>query len=275
MQVGLRVRHQQRYKSALPGDGDLCATRSSPLGQSQKPQEQLHSTYKPCHTELMFLGSDDEYGVGNALPDFAPCCDPKDVMGPPVGNPQPRLVHDGRPVDRDLGVQELETFDLDHDAHSPPYPENTFLAGSGFSMDQDDCSCCHDLKFRSPLASIFSPRPHFPPEYSDDSHRGHDERVDLEPSVESKHDPRGDKASASHRGRRHACEDCSRLFSRPENLRRHRLSVHRARKALECGRCGSSFTRSGNLAQHVGGRRCEQRAQTSKRRSRAKGQNGS
>ena len=47
-----------------------------------------------------------------------------------------------------------------------------------------------------------------------------------------------------------SCSECGRVFTRPDNLKRHVKSVHSREKSFTCDECGKSFATKDKLKQH-------------------------
>ena len=55
--------------------------------------------------------------------------------------------------------------------------------------------------------------------------------------------------------REHQCNDCSKVFTQPAHLRRHKKSIHEGVKHY-CQLCNTGFTQPGNLTRHTSTGRC-------------------
>ena len=53
----------------------------------------------------------------------------------------------------------------------------------------------------------------------------------------------GEKAGLS-------CNECGRVFTRPDNLKRHVKSIHSREKLFSCQECGKSFATKDKLTRH-------------------------
>ena len=47
-----------------------------------------------------------------------------------------------------------------------------------------------------------------------------------------------------------SCAECSKVFTRPDNLKRHVKSVHSREKSFTCDECGKRFGTNDKLKQH-------------------------